>query len=81
MAVVALAVPGETTRAEGDHPTVSITEAILVDEVAGIGINWFDLALFGSQPAMDALVEDPCPSCPPGTWTTQAKNLESLVQG
>ena len=59
--------------------TVSTTEAILVDEVAGIGINWFDLSLYGTESAMDALLDDPCPSCEPDTWSAEGKHLDTLV--
>ena len=70
------------SRAEGDHPTVSITEAILVDEVAGIGINWFDLALFGSQPAMDALLRGPrAPRVPPAPGRPRPRTSSRSSRG
>jgi hypothetical protein len=66
-------------RASGDHPTVSTDQSILVDEVAGIGINWFDLSLNGTEAAMSALLDDPCPECEPDLWTVEAKHLDTLV--
>ena len=73
-------VPGYVAhRAEGDHPAVSTTESILVDEVAEISVNWFDLALFGDAAARKALLHDPC-DCPPDLWTVRAKHLGKLVE-
>jgi len=67
-------------RSTGDHMTVSTTQAILTDEVAGIGLQWFDLVLTGSPSALESLTTNPCAACPPGTWTTGSKNLQSLTE-
>lgn len=66
-------------RSEGDHVAVSTTESILADEVAGIGINWFDLVFNGNEVALTALTDNPCPQCPAELWTAKSTNLESLV--
>jgi len=67
-------------RATGDHQTVSTTPDILINEVANIGINWFDLAFDGSKPALAALTPNPCATCTAGLWTAQEKNLDTLVR-
>ncbi len=66
------------SRAEGDHVTVSTNASILTDEVAGIGINWFDLTLYGSRFARHVLLHDPCRDCDPQMWSVDAKNLDCL---
>jgi hypothetical protein len=67
-------------RASADHPTVSTTESILVDEVAPISIDWFALSFYGSRPALKALTTDPCPACAPDLWTVMHKNLDAMVR-
>lgn len=66
------------SRASGNHVVVSTDPAILA-EVAEIGINWIDFALYGNQTAEAALMGAPCEACAPGLWTTKAKNFESLA--
>jgi dienelactone hydrolase len=66
-------------RATGDHVTVSTDPDILVD-AAEIGINWFDLVLAGNETARRNLTENACASFKSGTWSAEAKNLDSLVQ-
>jgi hypothetical protein len=67
-------------RDDGDHPTVSTAESILVDEVSGIGLKWFALVFNRSRKAQEQLVSNPCPACAPGTWAVESKNLDSLVR-
>ena len=65
-------VPGMVTvRDEGDHVFVSTNEGALAD-VAEIGLNWMDLALYGTPAALDAVND------PPARWTVTAKHLEAL---
>jgi len=66
-------------RAAGDHLTVSTDPGILAD-VAEIGINWFDLVLAGNETARRNLTENPCGSFKSGTWSVEAKHLDSLVR-
>jgi len=61
-------------RSEGDHITVSVAPAVQ-PEVAEISTNWIDFALYGSPALARSIVADPCSSCPPGTWSAEAKNL------
>jgi len=65
-------------RSEASHQTVSTDEAIL-GEVAEISTNWIDFTLYGNPELEAVLVDDPCSACPPGTWTTQAEDLDVLV--
>ena len=77
--LLAEGIPGYLARrATGDHPTVSTDPDILAD-VAEIGINWFDLVLAGNETARRNLTENPCGSFKSGTWSVEAKNLDSLV--
>jgi hypothetical protein len=77
---LAARVPGYVAqRNAGDHVALSSTPSILLDEVAPIGIDWFALAFDGNRAARARLVDDPCPTCAPGTWTVESKNLGSLV--
>lgn len=69
-------VPGYiATRFEADHVTVSTDTAIL-GEVAQIGLQWLDFALYGNPLVQKAVVNTPCPGCAPGTWSVQAKDLD-----
>jgi hypothetical protein len=72
-------VPGYLARrASATHPEVSTDAAILV-EVAEISTNWIDFSLTGN-PALEAtIVDDPCSTCPPGTWTVESKNLDAVA--
>ena len=67
-------------RATGDHPTVSTANDILVDEVAVISLNWYELALYGSATALRVLTTDPCPRCAPDVWTARHQNLTQLAR-
>jgi dienelactone hydrolase len=66
------------SRASGAHQIVSTDPAILA-EVAEIGVNWLDLVLDGNEAARASLVDAPCRTCAPGTWTVRAKDLDSLA--
>ncbi len=69
-------VPGYlATRFEADHVTVS-TDTGIQAEVAQIGLQWMDFALYGNPQVRKAVVERPCPDCAPDTWSVQAKDLE-----
>ncbi len=71
-------VPGYVAkRAEADHRVVSTDPAIL-EEVAEIGIHWFELSLHGDAAARQALTTKPCVHCADGLWTPMAKHLDSL---
>jgi predicted dienelactone hydrolase len=63
------------SRATGDHITVSTDVGILA-EVAEIGANWIDYAVFGNEAARENLVERPCRGCPPDVWSVLSKHLE-----
>ncbi|MFN8036647.1 MAG: hypothetical protein U0V73_12000 [Acidimicrobiia bacterium] len=65
-------------RSEGDHVKVS-TDAGVLAEVAGISTNWIDLALHGDRKVEQTLLAKPCGICAPGTWTVEAKDLDTLV--
>jgi predicted dienelactone hydrolase len=66
------------SRATGDHITVSTDEKILPVD-AEIGLNWMDLALFGTKEAADALKSPAvCALCEPGLWKMKSRNLEKL---
>jgi hypothetical protein len=65
-------------RSMGDHQTVSTDPAIL-PQVAAIGLDWMDLALYGTKSAAETLKSATvCTGCPMGTWTLKSKNLEQL---
>jgi hypothetical protein len=67
-------------RSTGDHPTVSTDPGILAD-AAELGLEWFDLSLWGSQAALDVLMtKTVCATCMEGIWKLNAKNLDSLVR-
>lgn len=72
-------VPGYVAhRSEGNHPTVSTTASILEEEVAEISVRFIDLALYGTKSARRELLDNPCPSCAPDTWSVTAKHLNEL---
>lgn len=68
-------------RTMGDHITVS-TDAMILPENAEIALNWMDLALYGTQQALDTLngAQKICATCTPSVWTVKAKHLDSLVK-
>ena len=71
-------VPGYLARrASASHPEVSTDPAILT-EVAEISITWIEFSLTGDPDLEQALLDDPCPSCPPGTWTVESQDLDSI---
>lgn len=66
------------SRSSGDHVKVSTDPAVL-PEVASIGLNWMDLALYGTPEAANTLASPTvCTGCAAGTWTLKSKNLASL---
>lgn len=65
-------------RSSGDHLMLS-TDAGVLDEVAPMAVHWFDLVLYGTADARDALIADPCPRCEPDLWTVDATHLDDLV--
>jgi predicted dienelactone hydrolase len=66
------------SRATGDHITVSTDKKILPVD-AEIGLNWMDLALFGTKEAADVLKSPAvCALCEPGLWKMKSRNLEKL---
>lgn len=68
------------SRDSGDHVLVS-TDVNVLSEVAGISLNWLDLAIYGTQAAYDALHADPpCEGCTAGDWSLTEKNLDALLQ-
>jgi len=72
-------VPGyRAHRFEADHVRVSTNPDIL-REVAEISTNWIDFALYRDPQVMQSVLENPCAQCPPGNWTVEAKNLETIV--
>jgi predicted dienelactone hydrolase len=62
-------------RFEGTHVEVSTDAGVLL-EVAEISTNWIDFSLYRNPLVAQSLLEDPCGSCAPGTWTVEAKDLE-----
>ena len=62
------------SRPPADHVTVSTDPAIL-QEVAAISTQWIDFSLYGNPDVAQALLENPCPGCAPGTWTITARYL------
>jgi len=74
--LLAAGIPGYVaSRATGDHVTVS-TDTGILDEVAEIGVNWMEFALFGDEDARAVLVDNPCRACARDLWTVQAKHLD-----
>lgn len=68
------------SRNVGDHVRVSTDPAIL-PEVAKIGLDWMDLALYGTKDASATLRSSTvCTGCQSGVWTLKGKNLETLVK-
>ena len=66
------------SRNTGDHVVVS-TDAASLDDVRQIGLDWMDLALYGTGEAADMLLSPTvCASCDAGTWTLMSKSLETL---
>lgn len=63
-------------RFEGDHNTVSTSESILSSEIVEISVNWIDFALYRDANVGQALSQNPCVGCAPGTWEIQAKNFD-----
>jgi hypothetical protein len=65
-------------RSEGDHLLVS-TNVDVLTEVAQISTKWIDLSL-GKRRAKRKLLHNPCSTCPGGTWTVQAENLNRIAR-
>lgn len=69
-------VPGYiASRFEGTHVDVSIGAGVL-EEVEEISTQWIDFALNGDPQVQQALLDNPCLSCAPATWSVQSKNLD-----
>lgn len=65
-------------RSSGDHLTVSTDEKVLPQD-AQIGLNWMDLAVFGTHEAFDTLSSPTvCTGCDMGVWTLKSKNMDKL---
>jgi predicted dienelactone hydrolase len=68
------------SRNMGDHMTVS-TDTMILPEVAEMALNWLDLTLYGTPEAAAALTSATvCEGCTAGTWSLEARLLDTLVR-
>jgi dienelactone hydrolase len=66
------------SRNMGDHMTVS-TDTMILPEVAEMALNWMDLTLYGTPEAAAALTSATvCEGCTAGTWSLEARLLDTL---
>jgi hypothetical protein len=73
---LALATLAACTNEAGDDAAADAQQS--TTEVAEISTTWIDVVLT-SDPRLERPLLEPCSSCPPGTWTAEARDHSTLA--